>query len=108
MILFKPQHVPMILEGRKTQTRRLGKKRWNVGSAHQAKTSLFGERFAWLVITGVRKEKLCDISDEDVRREGYETRAGYYDAFVAINRLGTYTLGELVWVVDFRLVKDSE
>ena len=107
MILFRPENVPKILDETKDQTRRLGKKRWNVGSIHQAKTKLFGEPFARLRIMAVRQEKLCDISDEDVKREGYSTRAEYYDAFVAINRLGTYTLGELVWVVDFKLVKEA-
>ena len=107
MILFKPEHVPMILEGRKAQTRRLGKRRWKVGSTHQAKTTLFGKAFAQLRVTGVRQQRLCDISDEDVKCEGYLTRADYYDAFVLINRLGTYTLGELVWVIDFELVKDA-
>ena len=34
MILFRPQHVGPILDGRKTQTRRLGKRRWREGAIH--------------------------------------------------------------------------
>ena len=37
MILFQEEHVQPILDGHKTQTRRLGKKRWNVGAVHQCK-----------------------------------------------------------------------
>jgi hypothetical protein len=104
MISFKPEHVRPILEGRKTQTRRLGKKRWNVGAIHQCKTRLFhGEPFTRVRITSVRRERLGDISDEDVVSEGYKTRADYRAAWEAI--YGSPWDDDMeVWVVDFKLV----
>ncbi|OFW99254.1 MAG: hypothetical protein A3E78_11750 [Alphaproteobacteria bacterium RIFCSPHIGHO2_12_FULL_63_12] len=111
MILFKPQHVEKILRGEKTQTRRLGKKRWNVGAVHQAKTKLFGEPFARLRITGVRQEPLDEISEEDARREGYANSHEYLGAFRKINLAGAADAHrywtQLVWVVDFELVKEA-
>jgi hypothetical protein len=103
MISFKPEHVEPILEGRKTQTRRLGKKRWNVGAIHHCRTRLFdGEPFACVRITAVRRERLGDISDGDIAREGYATRADYRAAWEAI--YGSSWNDDMeVWVVDFKL-----
>lgn len=103
MILFKPEHVAPILEGRKTQTRRMWKRcRVKVGGVHQCLTRLFGAPFAIVRILAVRQEGLEAISDEDVRREGYETRGAYLLTFARINRLAE--ADPLVWVVDFALV----
>jgi len=104
MISFRPEHVQPVLEGRKTQTRRLGKKRWNVGAIHQCRTRLFdGEPFARVRITSVRRQRLGDISPGDVAREGYRTRADYRRAWEAI--YGSPWEDDLeVWVVDFKLL----
>jgi hypothetical protein len=104
MISFKPEHVKPILEDRKTQTRRLGKKRWNTGAIHQCRTRLFdGEPFARVRIMSVRRERLGDISRGDIAREGYATRADYRAAWEAI--YGSPWNDDLeVWVVDFKLV----
>ena len=105
MILFKPEHAPMILERRKTQTRRLGKKRWNVGAVHQARTKMFGKPFARLRILGVREDVLEAVSQEDAEREGYHCPSCYRAAFGRINdRMDPLTK---VWVVDFELVEES-
>lgn len=103
MILFKPEHVDLILEGRKTQTRRTGKKRWNVGAVHQCKTQMFGEPFAKVLILGVREERLGKISWEDICREGYGWRGDYKEAWERIYKTPWDDDLE-VWVVDFRLM----
>lgn len=90
MILFKPEHVEPILSGRKTQTRRLGKKRWNAGSVHQCYTRPpftrgGAEPFCRVRITEVRSEVLEDISEADARAEGYPDSEEFMEAFERIN-----------------------
>jgi len=102
MILFRPENVPLVLSGRKTQTRRRWKRpRVKVGSVHQAKTGFKkDEVFARIRITGLRQERLGDISPEDVYREGYDT----WDEFAAVWRRihgSAPDPDEIVWVVDF-------
>lgn len=105
MILFKEvlRHPQMILKGKKTQTRRIGSKRWNVGSVHLAKTQMLStEYFAKILITGVREERLGDISLEDAQKEGYNTIEEYIDIWKFINK-GVWDPELIVWVVDFEL-----
>lgn len=101
MILFKPEHVQPILDGRKTQTRRLGNRRWREGAVHQARTKMFGDPFAYLRILDVRREVLGAITTADARAEGYTMTADYLAAFERIN--GSAPLELPVWVVEFEL-----
>lgn len=105
MILFKKEHEKMILSGRKTQTRRIGKKRWKIGSTHQARLNFKDPYFAKLLITNVYLEKLVDISDEDVYNEGYDSKEEYFNVFRNLN--GDIDLDSEIWVVCFKVI-DSD
>lgn len=102
MILFKAEHVEPILTGQKTQTRRVGKKRWNVGSIHQARLSYYAKPFARLRILSVRQERLGNISEKDARREGYESIEEYQEVFERI--YGRWIPDKIVWVIDFEVI----
>ncbi len=103
MILFKKEHVPMILSGRKTQTRRMGKKRWNVGAIHQVKTGFKkDDQFGSVRILNVREEQLKHITEESARAEGYDSVSDYMDIFMKI--YGSWTPDQWVWVVDFKVI----
>jgi len=108
MILFREEHVAPILDGRKTQTRRLGRKRWNVGSVHACYTKLPFTRggamsFCDVRILDVRQEHLRSISHEDALAEGYTGVGTFLYAFYEINRLAL-DADPLVWVVEFGLL----
>lgn len=113
MIFKEPEHVVMILDGKKTQTRRLGNKRWNVGVIHPLKRSRFEKPFAKAEILEVWQERLIEIKDEDVKAEGYETREEFFRAFGEINRIqeekdGVDLPSLEVWAIKFRVVQKLE
>lgn len=88
-----------------TQTRRVGKKRWNVGAIHQVKTGFRkDDRFGSVKILDVTREPLCMITEEDARAEGYDSVREYREIFRKI--YGMWKPGLNVWVVDFELVED--
>ncbi len=107
MILFRPEHVAPILEGRKTQTRRLGSKRWNIGAIHQCTTNRVKPEstFARVRILDVRQELLAGISEAAVRAEGYSDREEFFAVFCDINPGMPEELDEDVWVVEFEVVE---
>ena len=107
-MIFKREHVPMILDGRKTQTRRTGKKRWNVGAVHQCKTSYTSKPFAMVRILRVWQERLGGINWRDAIAEGYPSQIEYLEAFYRIYKIpwwDTQPLNEPVWCVEFELVE---
>ena len=112
MLLFKPEHVPLILNGTKTHTRRIWKrKRCNIGSHHLAKTKMLSkEFFAILLIKNVWQEKLGDITEKDCIAEGYTSKGTYLRAFFKINKIDgvfiNHWLNKEVWCVEFEVVKD--
>lgn len=113
MLLFKPEHVMPILDGVKTETRRVWKKaRVRVGSVQQAKTELFGAPFALLKILDVHREAFQCLTEEDARAEGGYTREGFIRKFFQINpKLRALTDdGKIpfnVLVVEFKELGDS-
>lgn len=103
MILFKKEHVDPILKGRKTQTRRTGRKRWKVGAVRQAKTDYSNEsEFAKIRILSVHQEQLGDITEDDAVAEGCNSIEEYKAVFQDI--YGHWDENSLVWVIDFERV----
>ena len=105
-ILFKAEHVSMILRGDprwKTQTRRLGRQRWTVGTPQWAKRGFtVDSRFARVMIVGVNlKGRLGDLTIEDVNAEGYAHRDDYFEVYERI--YGEADMDIVPWVVDFKV-----
>ncbi len=108
-MLFKPDHVEPILAGRKTQTRRLGARRWREGSIHACYTRPpfargGAEPFCRVRIKDVRRERLSSISMDDAVAEGYGSIEDFYAAFRRINAAQGLELDPEVWVVAFEVV----
>ena len=102
MILFRQEHIAPIIALTKTQTRRLGKKRWNVGAVHQCQTRMLDNTsvFAHVRILDVWQELLRSISHDDAVAEGYTGIGTYLTAFYTINKMAT-DADPMVWAVAF-------
>ena len=110
MILFKPEHALLILGGRKTQTRRVGKRRWNVGAVHACYTRPpfakgGAEPFCRVLVKDVRRsEPLASLTDADVYAEGYDSWPDFWAVWCAINGGGSSPTAT-PWVVEFEVVR---
>lgn len=103
MILFRPEHVDMILQGKKTATRRMwGRPRVKVGAVHKCKLNMFtDEHFAKIKILSLYRQRLGDMNDQDYRKEGY-SRQGFKSIWRKLHR--QYYASTEVWVVEFMVV----
>jgi len=82
MIIFRARFNPSILEGRKTQTRRLlSKAKVRAGGIYEARTYQAGKPFARLHIQDVRKEWIGYTREEDAAKEGYATSTEFLKNF---------------------------
>lgn len=108
MILFKAEHIPMIHNGTKTETRRMWKnQRAKVGSLHKIKKWMFQESHHGLIrILDVRKEKLLDITEEGAKAEGGYTIESYIKKWFEINPKSS--LNPKLFVIKFEYVGTGE
>lgn len=109
-MIFKSELCDLVLEGRKTATRRLKsdkpkspwwreKCRYKVGQrfAVQPGRSAFGEGLA--TVRAVYEQRLGDVTDEQAYEEGFADLAEFVDVFGRIN--GGFDPELVVWVVEF-------
>lgn len=87
MLLFKEEHIKLIQNGTKTETRRLWKKqRANVGSIHLMKLKMLSNvNYGKILIKKVRQEHLSDITEQGAMAEGGYTREEYMNLWFEIN-----------------------
>lgn len=91
-MIFRPELVRQILDGRKTQTRRLvedGKScRYVRGQAYAVQPGRGKPASARILVTSVDRQVLKQLSFEDARAEGFRTRDDFYAYWRTLHGLG--------------------
>lgn len=85
-MIFRPELVELIKQGKKTQTRRPVKRpgersRYKEGHVYSVQPGRTKPGELKITITAVRVEPVGLISDADVRREGFKSRADFFTYF---------------------------
>ena len=60
-----------------------------------------------LEVTGVRVERLGDVSESDARAEGVQSVAEFKELWASINGPSSWDANPFVWVVSFRRMSDA-
>lgn len=125
-MLFKPELAQKVLSGEKTQTRRLGKPGfkpwyrydetipavvvtelhrpvWQVGKTYAVCPGRGKHSIGRIRLVKIRREQVGAITETDALAEGFSDRRAFINAFKAINPKADPE--DLVWVLDFELVK---
>jgi hypothetical protein len=109
-MLFKPEHIKMILEGTKTATRRNWKKRMvmvRVGGIYKVKTKMLSKEYACTIrVLKLYKQRLGDMEHEDAVKEGYKNTHDFCRMWIKIN--GHWDSTNIVEVIEFEKVAESE
>lgn len=83
-MIFSHTH-EMVLGGKKTQTRRIRKymeSKYKVGKTYSVQPGRGQRSIARILITKVRIEDVREISDDDIRAEGFESFADFMDVWL--------------------------
>jgi len=104
-MLFKRRHIELILSGRKTQTRRLPDKsaNYHVGRVYGIRDRWFSKPEAHILITRKYKQRLGDISLEDVKKEGYSNLEEFQRTWEEVHGPGGWNPDLIVTVYEFKL-----
>lgn len=101
-LLFKRPLLIKVLGGKKTQTRRTRRPNVKVGGEYRLRKG-----YSWLqtriTVTGLGRQRLGDITLEDVGREGFDSLDEFKAAWTGI--YGGWDPDQVVWVVDFVLTE---
>jgi hypothetical protein len=103
MALFKRPLLKLVLEGKKTQTRRTHRRMWTVGRAYGIRDKLFAKPEAKILILRRFGQRLGEISQEDAQKEGFETLDEFKIAWKEI--YGQWQPGQVVIAYEFKLLK---
>jgi hypothetical protein len=101
MALFKRKHISLILTGRKTQTRRIYHHEWRVGRCYAIRDRWFDKPKGHIIITRKFKQRLGDISERDVQKEGYSNLEEFKQIWIEIN--GSWNPEQIVTAYEFTL-----
>ena len=100
MALFKRKDLKAIVELRKTQTRRTHRHEWKVGRRYALLDRWFDKPKGYILITRKFQQRLGDISQADIRKEGFQSKVAFQKAWIEIN--GEWDPEQIVIVYEFR------
>jgi hypothetical protein len=102
MALFKRKHVELILQGRKTQTRRIHSHEWKLGRVYGVRDEWFGKPIAYIMVVRKFRQRLGDISAEDVRKEGCNSLQEFQRAWEEVHGQDSWKPDLIVIVYEFK------
>jgi len=101
-LIFRRDHVELIRDGLKTQTRRRHRYRLKAGRVYDVKVNWVKTTGLKILITRVYTQRLGDMSEEEALKEGEYTLEEFREVWRGIN--GTWDPDETVVVYEFRMV----
>ena len=106
MPIFKRKHLNLILQGKKTQTRRISRYRLKIGKAYAVRSKMLEPAQARIVITRAWRQQLRDLAPEDVHKEGFTSFTKFRQAWIEI--YGTWNPDQIVTAYEFRLLTQKQ
>jgi len=103
-MIFSEEHIQLILEGKKTQTRRRHVHILKVGRVYRIQRSWYEWTDIRIPITRAFQQRLGDITEEEALKEGGYTVEEFRRIWEEIN--GRWNDNEVVWVYEFKRVQN--
>ncbi|MCJ7425043.1 ASCH domain-containing protein [Candidatus Bathyarchaeota archaeon] len=107
MAIFKRKHLTKILAGQKTQTRRIHRpisQGWQIGKTYGIRDRWFTKPQTHITILRKFRQRLGDITQEDVQKEGYTSMEEFRKVWAEI--YGQWNPDQIVTVYEFKKVDE--
>jgi len=101
MAIFKRELLQLVLTGKKTQSRRTHLHRWKVGRTYAVRDQWFTKPKGHILVTRAFRQRLGQISPQDVQKEGFSSLEEFQQAWARIH--GAWDPEQLITVYEFRL-----
>ena len=102
-MIFRPELVEAIRAGRKTETRRPVKPgvgcRYAPGRTYAVQPGRGQRAVCRIEVVSARCEALGEIDEQAARREGFDSRAAFFDYWRGL--YGSVEFGQKVWAIRF-------
>ena len=110
-MLFRPNHIELIKQRIKTESRRAwkGKPKVKVGRCYPIMRDYRHKHNpddGYILIEKLWRQRLGDMSEQEAQAEGGYTLAEYKEVWIDIN--GSWNSDEVVWVVDLDFKQNKE
>ena len=103
-MMFKAEHIPLIINGTKIMTRRRHKYKLKKDKTYRVRKNYFKSIDVWIKILNVHQEKLEEITKEDAYKEGGYTLEEFKAVWKRIS--GEWDPEETVTVYEFKVVSE--
>ena len=84
-MLFKKHLLHKVLDGSKTQTRRIHKRALKVGRTYGVTSRRYQKPAGHITILRAFPQRLRDVTEEDAKAEGFNNLAEFLEAWIKIN-----------------------
>jgi len=105
MAIFERKHVAKILTGQKTQTRRTHKHEYEIGRVYPICDNYYGKPQGYIKIIRKFRQRLGDMSSQDVKKEGYNSLEEFRKVWEEI--YGPWKPDKIVIAYEFKLVSSK-
>ncbi|MCW4018014.1 MAG: ASCH domain-containing protein [Candidatus Bathyarchaeota archaeon] len=101
-MLFKKHLFAKVMDGTKTQTRRLSTQNYKVGKTYGATCRRYQKSQAHIKLTRKTPQRLGDITIEDAKAEGFKTVEEFKQAWIEC--YGTWNPDQIVNAYEFHKI----
>ena len=108
LAIFKRRHLRKVLNGTKTQTRRIHRYTLSIGKTYAVRDRWFSKAQGHIIITRKFRQRLGDISTGDVQKEGFSSFKEFQDEWLACYGPDSWNSDQIVIVYEFKLKQDPK
>ena len=103
LAIFKRRHLRVVLAQEKTQTRRTHRYTLSIGKTYAVRDRWFSKAQGHILVTRKFRQRLGDISPEDVKKEGFSSLKEFQEEWEEIYGPGSWNPDQIVIAYEFKL-----